>query len=118
MCIRDRDIKSNGDKIKMLESLKSSITNWEILDEKIEEIKSSPKNLHKHRSSIKSLYNKYKSDKELLIEQTKKSSLKLKSVDSINSRHKACEYLMEDSNFNPELISIMSDIYFNRLNEI
>lgn len=112
------DIKSNGDKIKMLESLKSSITNWEILDEKIEEIKSSPKNLHKHRSSIKSLYNKYKSDKELLIEQTKKSSLKLKSVDSINSRHKACEYLMEDSNFNPELISIMSDIYFNRLNEI
>ncbi len=112
------DIKSNGDKIKMLESLKTNVTNWEILEEKIEEIKSKPKDLYKHKSVIKSIYNKYKSDKDLLIEQTKKSALKLKSSDTINSRHIACEYLKEDSNFNAELISLMSDIYLNRLKEI
>jgi hypothetical protein len=112
------DDKSNGDKIKMLESLKSKVTNWEYLDEKIDEIKSQPKNLFKHKSVIKSLYNKYKSDKDLLIEQTKKSASKLKSTDIIDSRYKACENLKEDSNFSTELISLMSDIYLNRLNEL
>jgi hypothetical protein len=112
------DDKSNGDKIKMLESLKSKVTNWEYLDEKIDEIKSQPKNLFKHKSLIKSLYNKYKSDKDLLIEQTKKSAVKLKSQDTIDSRYKACEILKEDSNFNAELIGLMSDIYLNRLKEI
>ena len=112
------DDKSNGDKIKMLESLKSKVTNWEYLDEKIDEIKSKPKNLFKHKSVIKSLYNKYKSDKDLLIEQTKKSAVKLKSQDTIDSRYKACEILKEDSNFNDELIGLMSDIYLNRLKEI
>lgn len=112
------DDKSNGDKIKMLESLKSKVTNWEYLDEKIDEIKSQPINLYKHKSLIKSLYNKYKSDKDLLIEQTKKSAVKLKSQDTIDSRYKACEILKEDSNFNAELIGLMSDIYLNRLKEI
>jgi hypothetical protein len=110
--------KSNSDKIKMLESLKSKVTNWEYLDEKIDEIKSQPRNLYKHKSVIKSLYNKYKSDSDLLIEQTKKSASKLKSFDVVNSRYKACQGLKEDSNFNSELISLMSDIYLNRLNEL
>lgn len=110
--------KSNSDKIKMLESLKSKVTNWEYLDEKIDEIKSQPGNLYKHKSVIKSLYNKYKSDSDLLIEQTKKSASKLKSSDVVNSRYKACQCLKEDSNFNSELISLMSDIYLNRLNEL
>lgn len=110
--------KSNSDKIKMLESLKSKVTNWEYLDEKIDEIKSQPRNLYKHKSVIKSLYNKYKSDSDLLIEQTKKSASKLKSSDVVNSRYKACQGLKEDSNFNSELISLMSDIYLNRLNEL
>jgi hypothetical protein len=112
------DDKSNGDKIKMLESLKSKVTNWEYLDEKIDEINSQPRNLYKHKSVIKSLYNKYKSDKDLLIEQTKKSASKLKSPDIIDSRYKACEILKEDSSLNAELISLMSDIYLNRLKEI
>jgi len=112
------DDKSNGDKIKMLESLKMKVINWEYLDEKIDEIKSQPKGLYKHKSTIKSLYNKYKSDKDLLIEQTKKSALKLKSSDAINSRYKACESLKDDSNFNAELIRLMSDVYLSRLNEL
>jgi hypothetical protein len=112
------DSKSNGDKIKLLESLKNKINDWKTLDETINQIESEPSGLYKHKSVIKSLYNKYKSDGNLLIEQTEKSAKKIKTSGNVFLRHKACESLLTDSDLNSELIQKMSDKYLNRLNEL
>jgi hypothetical protein len=112
------DNKSNVDKVKLLESLKSKINDWKSIDETIDQIKSEPVGLYKHKSIVKSLYNKYKNDKELLIEQCVKSANKIKTDQSIFLRYKACESLLSDSNYNPELIKIMSETYLNKLNKL
>ena len=112
------DTKSNVDNIKLLESLKSKISDWQVIDETIDTIASQPTGLYKHRSVIKSLYNKYKSDTNLLIEQTEKSANKIKSSDNVFLRYKACESLLNDSEFNKDLIQKMSEKYLNRLNQL
>lgn len=112
------DAKSNGEKIKLLESLKSKITDWQIIDETINTLSLEPSDLYKQRSVIKSLYNKYKSDTNLLMEQTEISANRIKNSESVFLKYKACESLLDDSNFNPELIQKMSEKYLNRLNQL
>jgi len=112
------DAKSNGEKIKLLESLKTKIKDWQIIDESIEEIENIPTGLYKHKSAIKSLYNKYKSDEGMLLEQTQKSCNKIKNSEQLLLRFKACESLLQDSNFNQNLIKKMSQKYLDRLNGI
>lgn len=112
------DAKSNGDKIKLLESLKLKITDWKAIDETIDTINSQPSGLYKHKSLIKSLYNKYKSDTGLLIEQTEKSASRIKKSNDAFLRYKACEALLSDNEFNSELIQKMSEKYLDRLNQL
>jgi hypothetical protein len=109
--------KSNKDIAKILESLKSEITDWKTIDEKIEDI-NSRKSTYIYRNKIKQLYNKYKSDSELLFETIDKSISKLNNKDSLISRIRACESLIEDVNYNKEIIQKISEKYKNRLNEI
>jgi hypothetical protein len=111
------DSKSNGDKIKLLESLKSKISDWKVIDETIETISSQPTGLYKHKSAIKSLYNKYKSDSSLLIEQCEKSASKIKTSENLFLRYKACESFLDDKNFNSDLIRKMSETYLKKLND-
>jgi hypothetical protein len=108
------DAKSNGEKIKLLESLKTKIKDWQIIDESIEEIQKVPTGLHKHKNSVKSLYNKYKSDSEILFEQTKKSAEKLKSKQSLLERSFVCKDLSNDTDFNSDTLLKMSEIYLQR----
>jgi hypothetical protein len=112
------DTKSNGDKIKLLESLKSKITDWKVIDETIDILENEDVNLFKQRVSIKSLYNKYKSDFNLLIEQTEKSANKIKSHENALLKYKACESLLNESDYNPEIVEKMSEKYLNRLNQL
>jgi hypothetical protein len=112
------DDKSNKDKVKLLESLKLKVQDWKMIDETIEEIESHPTGLYKHKLSIKNIYNKYKSDEELLVEKTEKSANKIKSSDNAFLRYKACESLLNDSEFNTDLIKKMSEKYLNRLNQL
>ena len=112
------DDKSNGDKVKLLESLKSKINDWKAIDETIDQIKSEPTGLYKHKSMVKSMYNKYKNDKDLLIEQCEKSANKIKTDESAFLRYKACESLLNDSNFNPELLKKMSETYLKKINNL
>lgn len=109
--------KSNKDITKVLESLKSEIKDWKAIDEKIEEV-NSEKSTHIYRNKIKQLYNKYKSDSELLFENIDKSITKLNDKESLISRIKACESLIEDINYNTDIIQKISEKYKNRLNEI
>lgn len=109
--------KSSKDTKKILESLKSEIKDWKTIDEKIEEI-SSDKSIYTYRNKIKQLYNKYKSDSELLFENIDKSISKLNNKETLIFRIKACESLVDDINYNKEIIIKISEKYKNRLNEI
>ena len=112
------DDKSNKDKVKLLETLKLKVQDWKMIDETIEEIESQPTGLYKHKLSIKNIYNKYKSDEELLVEKTEKSANNIKSSDNAFLRYKACESLLNDNNFNTDLIQKMSEKYLNRLKQL
>ena len=74
--------------------------------------------IRKHTQANCLLYNKYKSDSNLLIEQTEKSANKIKSSDNAFLRYKACESLLTDNEFNKDLIQKMSEKYLNRLNQL
>jgi DNA repair ATPase RecN len=110
------DDKSKSDKVKLLESLKLKINNWEAIDEKIDEL--DQKSEFKYRNLIKSLYNKYKNDKNILMEQVEKGSKRIKSIDSLEKRYKACESLYSESGFDKSLIKEMSIKYLERINEL
>jgi hypothetical protein len=112
------DAKSNGDKIKLLESLKSKMTDWKVIDETIEILNSNDSGLFKQKSHIKSLYNKYKSDTSFLIEQTESSAKKIKSTENALLKHRACESLLEDPNYNSDVIKQMSEKYLDRYNQL
>jgi hypothetical protein len=112
------DNKSNVDKVKLLESLKSKINDWKSIDETIDQIKSEPVGLYKHKSIVKSLYNKYKNDKNILIEQTKKSAQKIKNSGNAFLRYKACESLINDTDFNSDILSEMASTYLERKKEL
>jgi hypothetical protein len=110
--------KSSDDKVKLLESLKSKITDWKVIDETIDLLNSEDSVIFKQRMSLKSLYNKYKSDINLLIEQTEKSASKIKSTEVALLKYKACESLLNESEFNSEIIKKMSEKYLDRLNQL
>jgi hypothetical protein len=112
------DSKSNKEKVKLLESLKSKITDWKVLDEKIESINSQPEGLYRHKKIVKSLYSKYSEDADLLIEQTEKSADKINTVGNAFLRLKACESLLADTEYNHELISKMAEKYKKRVEEL
>jgi hypothetical protein len=112
------DVKSNGEKIKLLESLKSKISDWKVIDETIDILNNEDVELFKQRASLKSLYNKYKSDSNLLIEQTEASASKIKLPNKAFLKFKACESLLSDDKFNSEIIQKMSEKYLDRYNQL
>ena len=72
------DLLNSGkeeEQIKVLESLKSEIRDWQVIDEKIQSIKKE-KTLISNRNKFNSMLNKY--DSESLIEFTKESVNKIK----------------------------------------
>ncbi len=88
------DKKSSND-IKLLENLKGEILNWEVIDNKIDEIKSNNNNLYNQRSKIKSIYEMYKNDEDLLLDKIKSSIDKI-SIEERNLRILACSELEKD----------------------
>ena len=109
------DSKSNTEKIKLLESLKSKIKDWQVIDETIESISTQPDGLYRHKKIVQSLYAKYSQDSELLIEQTQKSAEKINTVGNVYLRLKACESLFNNSDFNTEVLKQMAQKYQDRL---
>jgi len=108
---------SNKDKTKLLESLKYKIKDWQVIDEEIDLIKSQPLGLFKHKLAIKTLYNKYKYDTNLLMEQCERSANRIKKSENVFLRYKACESLMNDNNFNSDIIRKMSEKYLDKFNK-
>lgn len=93
---------SSKEKVKILESLKSDISDWELIDNKVSELKNhinkiSESKLVNHREKIRSLYNRYKSDEKMLMEQVDKSISKIKNGETAYLKSIAAETLISES---------------------
>ena len=99
--------KKTENDIKLLESLKSDILNWEFLDGKIDEMKSINKNLYSQRVKIKSLCERYKNDEQILLEKIKSSIEKISSEER-SLRCLACD---EITNIDKSILEKIKAIY-------
>lgn len=107
--------KNKGkDSIKLLESLKSKISDWKTIDEKIDEISNNEENLSIQKNKILSIYNRYKGDEDLLVEQINKSINKISSED-VSLLNKACDLLSEKIESN--ILSKIKESLKQKINE-
>lgn len=90
--------KKSFNEIKILEDLKHIIHDHESIDNKIDEINSRKKNIHIQKSKVKSLYERYKHDEEILFEMVKSSVEKISKEERI-LRLEACDSLGDDIDF-------------------
>lgn len=105
-----------GDKIKLLESLKSETRDWTMLDNKVNEMetlleKITDSKLVRHRENIKSIYNRYKDDSNLLLEQIEKSAQRLKSADTAYWRSIAAENMASETEYPNKIMKEIAKIY-------
>jgi hypothetical protein len=110
-------------KIKLLESLKGETTDWKMLDNKVTEMESllekiSDSKLVRYRENIKSLYNRYKDDKDLLLQQVEKSAQKIKNVNTAYWRSVAAENMASESEYPSKLMKDIARIYSFRAQQL
>jgi hypothetical protein len=108
------DLLNSGkeeEQIKVLESLKSEIRDWQVIDEKIQSIKKE-KTLISNRNKFNSMLNKY--DSESLIEFTKESVNKIKDKKTLTDYNN----LTLESKLSSETKSKLIEIYSERLNQL
>ena len=104
---------STKDKTKLLESLKSEIKDWEVIDNKIESLDKKTPSLS-NRNKMKSLLEMYV-DENLLIEVSENKSSKIKSIDTLK------DYIMlvnENSKLSNDTKIKMVEIYTERIKQI
>ena len=113
--------KTKKDKVKLIESLKGDIQDWEALDRKIDEVKnqkvgSNKAQMFKHKEVIRNFYQRYKDDETLLMERLDKSIEKMKNGELAFHRAKAAEEL---SNELPKsVLRKISEKYLNKSNDL
>ena len=110
---------TSKDKIKALESLKSSITDWKLIDDKIEEIKessieASDSKLVPARKKVKYLIDKFK-DINLLKEYLDHSLVKVKNIEKAESVWLVSKKMNTN---NDQILSLIESSYLKRMNEL
>jgi len=113
----DFSIKEN---VKLLESIKGEIKNWEFIDNKIDELnknKVSNTIIFNHKEKIKSIINRY-SDEGDILKHFEFSSSKIKNVETAFYRKLASESLISESRISNSLLKSILNIYNNKLNEL
>lgn len=104
---------STKDKTKLLESLKSEIKDWEVIDNKIESLEEKRPSLN-NRNKIKSLLEMY-SDEALLIEVSENKVNKINKVDTLFDYIKL---INESSKLKDDTKIKMVKIYTERIKQI
>lgn len=106
--------KSLKQETKILESLKSSIKDWEVIDTKIEEANNkiqdikSKENIKSNLNKINSLINSYGQDEELLLNMVDESCNKIKNGKTAYYNHLATLQLIKENKFNTTTLKKIS----------
>lgn len=116
--------KSLQEETKILESLKSEVKDWELLDAKIEEVnkkieegKTNSK-LSSHKNKIKSLFNTYGEDQELFMKMIDESCERITKSDVADMRSIAAEYMSNENKYPKELFMKVSEKFKERSENI
>jgi len=119
--LKDKDLTQET---KILESLKSSVKDWEAIDskieeanKKIEEIKSKDK-MVPHRNKLNSLFNSYGSDEEMLINMVEESCKKINDMDKAYLRSLTAEYMANEGKYPKEVFQKISEKFRNRAQQL
>lgn len=98
---------------KILESLKSEIGDWQVIDEKIDEIMSQHNPVLANRNKINSLISKY-NDLDLLVDVSERNCNKIENVDTL----KDYKLIVNESKLPKETKSKLIEIYENRIKQL
>lgn len=116
--------KSSTEEKRILESLKSEVKDWEILDAKIEKLENKLEDLKEakkvtpYKNKLKSLYNNYSSDNELVIKMIKESCNKINNSETAYLNALAADHMIKEGNYPKQLFSEISKLYKLRYIEL
>lgn len=109
--------KSSKEEKKILESLKSSVSDWETIDSKIDEVNQKiaegqeKDKMIPHRNKLKSLYNNYGQDEEMFMNMVKESCNKITNAESAYLRGLTAEYMANEGKYPKEVFTKVSELF-------
>jgi len=109
---------------RILESLKSDIKDWKVIDTKIEEVNSKIESLNEasdiltYRRKIKSIYTNYSSDEKLLIEMIDNSCKKISTGEVAHLNSLAAEYMANEGKFPKSTFLKISEKFKERAQQL
>ena len=116
--------KSLKEQSAILESLKSTVRDWESIDEKIDQLNSkieetqTKNKMIEHRDKLESLYERYGKDEEVLLKMVESSSEKMKTSEKAHLRALTAEYMSNEGKYPKEVFSKISEKYTERANQL
>lgn len=116
--------KSSKEEKRILESLKAEVSNWEVIDSKIDEVNQKiAENKEKdkmipHRNKLKSLYNNYGQDEEMFMTMVKESCNKVTNSETAYLRGLTAEYMANEGKYPKEVFTKVSEIFKERSKQL
>lgn len=116
--------KSSKEEVKILESLKSYVKDWETIDSKIDEIEQrlseseAKSKLITHRNKLQSLYNNYGQDEEMLMNMVDESCNKITDKDKAYLRGLTAEYMANEGQYPKEVFIKISEKFKQRSQQL
>ena len=116
--------KSLKEQSAILESLKSTVGDWESIDEKIDQLNSkieetqTKNKMIEHRDKLESLYERYGKDEEILLKMVESSSEKMKTSEKAHLRALTAEYMSNEGKYPKEVFAKISEKYKERANQL
>jgi hypothetical protein len=116
--------KSLKEQSAILESLKSTVRDWESIDEKIDQLNSkieetqTKNKMIEHRDKLESLYERYGKDEEILLKMVESSSEKMKTSEKAHLRALTAEYMSNEGKYPKEIFAKISEKYTERANQL
>jgi hypothetical protein len=109
--------KSSKEEKKILESLKSTLSDWEAIDSKIDEVNQKiaegkeKDKMIPHRNKLKSLYNNYGQDEEMFMNMIQESCNKITNAESAYLRGLTAEYMANEGKYPKEVFNKVSELF-------
>jgi hypothetical protein len=116
--------KSLKEQSAILESLKSTVRDWESIDEKIDQLNSkieeteTKNKMIEHRDKLVSLYERYGKDEEILFKMVESSSVKIKTSEKAHLRSLTAEYMSNEGKYPKEVFAKIAEKYKERANQL
>jgi hypothetical protein len=116
--------KSLKEQSKLLESLKSEVRDWEMIDVKINDVNTKiseskeKSELLSQKRNLISLYNKYKDDEELLIKVVENACNKIKSPETAHTRALTADLIANEGKYSKNIFIKISEKFQNKAQQL